>query len=182
MEDYHKYFDHLELPHEAQFEDIRKNYNYLKTLYSGDSMEITALNEDFSADLRQDYLSRLDDAYEKLKLLLENNKPAVMPQTAIMDEDLSQWIKNLNCFTGAALRSVRERMGISLKDLYAVTRIQLEYLEDIENEEFGAFRAEVYLRGYLVEYTRFLSLDTQRVLNEYMPRYRKWVEIVRAPH
>jgi hypothetical protein len=40
--------------------------------------------------------------------------------------------------------------------------------------EAKAERAKVFLRSYIVEYTRFLSLDTQRVLADYMPRYRFW--------
>lgn len=174
MEAYLKYFDILELPQEATIEDIRRNYFYLKTLYSGDSIEITALNADFSQELRQDYLSRLDDAHEKLKALLENKKPAAVLPVVSMDDELCRTIKGINCFSGTALRSIRERLGVELKEMFDVTRIQPQYLEDIENERFDSFRAEVYLRSYLVEYTRFLSLDTRKVLADYMPRYRAW--------
>ncbi|MDD5285914.1 MAG: helix-turn-helix domain-containing protein [Desulfuromonadaceae bacterium] len=174
MDVYLKYYDLLEQPPEATLEEISKNYSDLKTLYSGDSIEITALNSDFSQELQQDYLSRLDDAYEKLKLLLENKKPVLVKKTVIMDDSLSEWINSIKCFTGVALKSIRERMGVDLKDIFAATRIQPQYLEDIENEQFRSFRAEVYLRSYIVEYTRFLSLDTQKVLADYLPRYRKF--------
>lgn len=174
MEAYQKFYDLLDLPPEATIEEIRKKYSDLKVLYSGDSIEITALNADFSPELQQDFLSRLDDAYEKLTLLLENKRPAAPKKTAIMDDELSDWIKNISCFTGGVLRNIRERMGVDLKDIFAVSRIQPQYLDDIENEQFGSFRAEVYLRSYIIEYTRFLSLDTQKVLADYLPRYRKF--------
>jgi hypothetical protein len=174
MEAYLKYFDLLELPPEAGIEDIHKNYDYLKNLYSGDSIEITALHTDFSQELRQEYLSRLDDAHDKLTLLLENKKPAVTLNAVHMDDALCDWISNITCFSGAALKSIRERMVVDLKDMFAATRIQPQYLEDIENEQFDTFRAEVYLRSYLIEYTRFLSLDTPKVLADYLPRYRSW--------
>ncbi len=174
MEAFLKYFDLLELSQEAGIEDVRKNYDYLKNLYSGDSIEIAALNTDFSPELRQEYLARLDDAHEKLTQLLENKKPAVAQNTVRMDDELCDWIANIACFSGAALKSIRERMVVDLKDMFTTTRIQLQYLEDIENEVFESFRAEVYLRSYLVEYTRFLSLDTPRVLADYLPRYRAW--------
>jgi hypothetical protein len=106
--------------------------------------------------------------------MLENKKPAVMQKAVRMDDELRAWIENITAFSGAALRTVRERMGVALKEMFAVTRIQPQYLEDIENECFESFRAEVYLRSYLVEYTRFLSLDTRKVLNDYLPRYRAW--------
>lgn len=174
MEAYLKYYDLFELSPEATIEEIHRNYAYLKTLYSGDSIEIRALNADFSQEMQQDYLFRLDEAYEKLNLLLENKKPAVTNKTVIMDDELSDWIKSINCFTGLVLKKIRERMGVDLKDIFAVSRIQPQYLEDIENEQFSSFRAEVYLRSYLIEYTRFLSLDTQKVLADYLPRYRKF--------
>lgn len=174
MEVYLKYYDIFELPPEATIEDVRKNYSDLKALYSGNSMEIAALNADFSRELQQDYLSRLDDAYEQLKLLLENKRPSESKKTVTTDDELCDWIKSINCFTGVALRNIRERMGVELNDIFAVSRIQPQYLEDIENEEFGSFRAEVFLRSYIIEYTRFLSLDTQKVLDDYLPRYRKF--------
>jgi hypothetical protein len=174
MEAYLKYFDLLELSLEATIDDVRKNYSDLKTLYSGDSIEITALNGDYSQEQLKDYLSRLDDAYENLKQLLENKKPVILKKPVIMDDGLLDWINSINCFSGVALRNIRERMGVDLKDIFAATRIQPQYLEDIENENFNSFRAEVYLRSYIVEYTRFLSLDTQKILNDYLPRYRKF--------
>jgi len=176
MEAYLKFYDLLELPPEATIEEIRKSYSDFKVLYSGDSIEISALNADFSPELQQDFLFRLDEAYEKLILLLENKRPAATMKSAVMDDGLSDWINSINCFTGGALRNIRERMGVDLKDIFAVSRIQPQYLEDIENEQFGSFRAEVYLRSYIIEYTRFLSLDTQKVLADYLPRYRKFQE------
>lgn len=172
-----KYYDLLELSPGATIEDISRNYAGLKALYSGNSIEIRALNTDFSLDVQQDYLARLDDAFEQLRQLLENKRLAVAQKTACPDDGLSDWIRNVSCFSGAVLKSIRERMGVELQDIFAVSRIQPHYLEDIENEQFGAFRAEVFLRSYLIEYTRFLSLDTQRVLADYLPRYRKHVSL-----
>jgi cytoskeletal protein RodZ len=91
-----------------------------------------------------------------------------------MDDGVRAWIEGIASFSGAALKGVRERMNVGLEDMFTATRIQPQYLEAIEEECFATFRAEVYLRSYLVEYTRFLSLDTRRVLADYMPRYRAW--------
>ena len=173
MEAYLKYYDLLELTPETTTEEIEKKYTTLRTLYSGDSIEIAALNADYPQDMQEEFLLRLDDAYETLKLMLEERKSVVIKKTVVIDEELSEWIKGINCFNGVALKKIRERLGVELKDIFAATRIQPQYLEDIENERFGSFRAEVFLRSYIVEYTRFLSLDTQAVLADYLPRYRK---------
>ena len=101
MEAFLKYFDLLELSPEAGIEDVHKNYDYLKNLYSGDSIEIIALNTDFSQELRQEYLDRLDTAHEKLTQLLENKKPAVVQNTVRPDDELCGWISGMACFSGA---------------------------------------------------------------------------------
>jgi hypothetical protein len=174
MEAYLKYFDFLELTPEATITEIRNSYTHLKSLYSGNSIEIIALNQDFPDELREDYLSRLDEAYEKLSARIENKVQATKPQAVTIDEELRSWIESMGCFSGAALKGVRERIGVDLKDIFAATRIQPRHLKDIEDEAFESFRAEVYLRGFLIEYTHFLGLNTQKVLNDYLPRYRAW--------
>lgn len=174
METYSNYFELLELHHDAKTEDILTNYRYLKCFYSSNAVELSILDGDFTQELRQNYLSRLDEAYEKLKAYLESKQSEVIPQTEKKEEEAKLWIRNMDCLNGAALKRIRERKGVDLKEIFAVTRIQPRYLEDIENEKFEAFRAEAYLRSYIVEYSRFLSLDSQKVLADYMPRYRSW--------
>ena len=174
MENHHKYFDLLELTPEASLKEVRSKYTYLKNLYSGDSIELLALNEDFSAELRNDYLSRIEAAYEQLSLLFEDKNQTLIPPALRINDEARLWIGQIDCFDGATLRAVRERLGIELKDMFAVTRIQLHYLQDIENEVFDLFRAEVYLRSFIIEYARFLCLDAQKVLSDYLPRYRSW--------
>ncbi len=174
MDKYLQYYDLLELPPEATIKEIHSKYVYLKNLYSCNPIEIQALNEDFSQELREEYLSRLDDAYEKLVLLMDPKKPARIPQSLKIDEETRHWIEQIGCFDGAALRAVRERLGVDLKEMFVVTRIQPHHLQNIENEVFEFFRAEVILRSFIIEYARFLSLDPQRVLADYMPRYQSW--------
>jgi hypothetical protein len=175
MEEYDACFELLELTSESSLEDIRKRYRYLKKLYSGDSIEIRALNDDFSQDIKEDYLTRLDKAFEKLSELSEKNNPLAKRHGADMDTEMRLRVSQIESFTGAALKSIRERMNVDLTDIFTITRIQPHFLDAIECEEFGSFQAEVYLRSYLIEYTRFFSLDTQRVLSDYLPRYRDWI-------
>ena len=175
MEESDQYFELLELPPEASLDQIRRRYRYLKTLYAGDSIEISALHDDFSQELLADYLQRLDHAFEKLNALREKNK--AVAATVVRkepDPELRGWLDQVSYFDGASLKMIRERLGVDLQAIFAVTRIQQRFLEDIEAEAFGSFPAEVYLRSYLIEYSRFLGLESQRVLNDYLQRYRKW--------
>lgn len=175
MAELHNYYDLLELTTEATLEDIRNRYRYLKNLYGGDSIEIRALGEEFPQEIRADYLRRLDEAFEALNARSDNNKAVAALPSKVLDDELRLWIGQIECFTGAALKAVRERMQVDLKDVYAVTRIQPHFLDGIERESFGAFPAEVYLRSYLIEYARFFSLDTGRVVSDYLTRYREGV-------
>jgi len=172
MAEWHNYYDLLELTPEATLEDIRNRYRYLKNLYGGDSIEIRALGDEFPQELRADYIRRIDEAFEALNALPEKNKAVAALPPKVLDDELQLWIGQIECFTGAALKAVRERMQVDLKEIFAVTRIQPHFLDDIEREVFESFSAEVYLRSYLIEYARFFSLDTQRVLGDYLPRYR----------
>ena len=169
-----KYFELLELSPEANLDDIRKKYRYLKNLYSGDSIEIRALRDEFPNDVRNDYLARLDEAFEKLNALPEKNRALELQPVKCENEDTRKWLESVECYNGAALREIRLRMNVELKAIFEVTRIQLHLLEDLENEVFTTFGAEVYLRSYLIEYARFLSLNTQKVLDDYLGRYRAW--------
>ncbi|MBN1625417.1 MAG: helix-turn-helix domain-containing protein [Deltaproteobacteria bacterium] len=172
MEEWHSYYELLELKPEATLEEIHSRYRYLKDLYGGDSIEVMALGDEFDQEIRADFLRRLDDAFEKLMALHKSNRAVVMPSAKDMDDELRLWIRQIECFTGPALRAVRERMHVDLKSIFEVTRIQPQFLEDVEREAFESFPAEIYLRSYLIAYARFLSLDTQRVLDDYLPRYR----------
>lgn len=175
MEEYNQYFELLELTPEASLEEIRRRYRYLKTLYAGDSIEIRALHDDFSQELLADYLQRLDRAYEALHAVREKSK--VVAATAarrVPDQAAQDWMASIVCFDGATLKAVRERLGVELQAIFTVTRIQQRFLEDIEAESFASFPAEVYLRSYLIEYSRFLGLESARVLGDYLPRYRAW--------
>lgn len=176
MEELDQYYALLELTPDATIDDIRRSYRNLKSLYSGDSIEIRALKEDFLQEMREDYLTRLEEAFEKLNSLPAKNKMLEIVPAKAVDEDLENWIGQFECFSGVALRSIRERKNIDLKTMFTVTRIQIRFLEDLENEVFSSFRAEVYLRSYLIEYARFLALDTKKVLDDYLGRYREWGE------
>lgn len=175
MEESNQYFELMELSPEASLDQIRRRYRYLKALYAGDSIEISALHDDFSQEMLADYLQRLDRAFEKLNALHEKNKAATATVVSKKpDPELQGWLAQIDRFDGAALKAVRERLGVDLQAIFTVTRIQPRFLEDIEAQAFGSFPAEVYLRSYLIEYSRFLGLESQRVLADYLPRYREW--------
>jgi len=65
---------------------------------------------------------------------------------------------------GALLRERREALGLNLADVEAGTRIRQKYLAALESDEWHLLPGEVVGRGFLRNYTRFLDLDADAVL------------------
>ena len=65
---------------------------------------------------------------------------------------------------GQLLRETREAKGLTLADVERVTRIRLTYLEALEAEQFDLLPGEVYVRGFLRNYARFLGLKNEELV------------------
>lgn len=65
------------------------------------------------------------------------------------------------------LREAREKRGLTLSDVAAMTRIPKTMLVHLENDRFEEYAAEVFLRGHLRNYARELLLDSEVVLQAY---------------
>ncbi len=89
---------------------------------------------------------------------LDVPEPHVTPETEI---------------TGALLRQLRESRGITIADISARTKVGGAHLRAIEEERWEAMPAEVYLRGFLVEFARCLRLRPEQVTQSYLQRFRR---------
>lgn len=68
---------------------------------------------------------------------------------------------------GSLLRSTRETNGIDLRDAAQRTRISIHYLKAIEDEAFQKLPGEVFVKGFLKNYARFLNLSETEVMERY---------------
>jgi cytoskeletal protein RodZ len=68
---------------------------------------------------------------------------------------------------GAYLSSAREAMGLELHDAAQQTRISIHYLTALEREDFSRLPGEVFVKGFLKNYARFLNLPESEVLKKY---------------
>jgi cytoskeletal protein RodZ len=59
------------------------------------------------------------------------------------------------------------------------TKIRVEILENIEHERFDALPQEVYLKGHVSNYARYLLLDPRKVADDYISRYKTWMANVK---
>ena len=86
-----------------------------------------------------------------------------LPDMPALDDDTE--------YTGDLIRQVREARGLEVDDLCNRTKISLAYLRAMEEEDFHAMPAPVYLRGFIKAVARELRLDVARVAETYMARF-----------
>jgi hypothetical protein len=68
---------------------------------------------------------------------------------------------------GQYLRSAREALGIDLHEAAQQTRISVTYLKALEAEDFSKLPGEVFVKGFLKNYGKFLRLEESQVLKKY---------------
>lgn len=172
-EEYSKYFEILELTPDASLSEVRKAYLHLKELYSKESIVTLPIEHEISEDLNEEILQQIEDAY--LNLLSLYKEEDITPE-----RDIKKIISDVIIFNGPALREIRERLSIDLRDVALVTKIQMQHLENIELEEYDSLPVDVYVRGYIASYAKYLSLDPKKVADDYMNEYYAWKEARKA--
>lgn len=68
---------------------------------------------------------------------------------------------------GAQLRQRREAKKLSLKQVSKETKISQRYIEALEENNPDLFPGEVYLKGFLRNYAKFLGLDPEDMVSQY---------------
>lgn len=77
-------------------------------------------------------------------------------------------------YSGPVLAALRHERGLSLEAIGAVSKVRTTYLRSLEEERFGELPAPIFLKGFVREYARCLSLDPMRVWQDYLARYEEW--------
>jgi hypothetical protein len=68
---------------------------------------------------------------------------------------------------GKYLIDARVARQIDLRDAAQQTRISIHYLKALEEEDFSRLPGEVFVKGFLKNYGKFLQLDESEVLKKY---------------
>lgn len=68
---------------------------------------------------------------------------------------------------GEKLKKIRSDRRLSLNEVSRNTKIQVKYLECLENEDYDKLPAQVYTRGFLRSYAEFLGADEQLLVRLY---------------
>lgn len=68
---------------------------------------------------------------------------------------------------GFKLRDARKKKGFSIDQIAIELGLTDGAVRDIESEQFDRFFGEIYIRGYLRNYAKFLELDVEMVQRAY---------------
>ena len=175
-EEYNKYFEILELTPNASLPEVRKAYLALKDLYSTASIVTVPFEDDITDEDRTRIVEQIEDAYFNLLGFFDQKKKTNEHQGKhqTFNKDLDEIISKFPVFSGHVLREIREHLNIGLYDVALATNIQIHHLENIEIEKYDALPAELYTRGFVKSYAKYLSLDSKAVADDYMKRYHSW--------
>ena len=67
---------------------------------------------------------------------------------------------------GQRLKAAREDQRLTLDKVFESTRIRVQYLHALEEDDLSVMPSPVQARGYLRNYAEFLGLDVEKVLEE----------------
>ena len=68
---------------------------------------------------------------------------------------------------GERLRERRVELGLTIRDLASITKIQASHLQYLEEDRYEEFPAEVFARGFLRNYAKELRLDEADIVDAY---------------
>jgi transcriptional regulator with XRE-family HTH domain len=65
---------------------------------------------------------------------------------------------------GECLKRKREEFGISIEELSDRLRIKINYLEDLEKNNYDKLPPDVYVKGFIKRYAELIGLDPEKVV------------------
>lgn len=88
-----------------------------------------------------------------------------------VNKDLSRFANKIlekEHISGEDLKKLRKFMGITLEDIFEITRIGVSTLKAIEENDFESLPTRVYLKNFLKTYAEFLKVDPTRIIEGYL--------------
>jgi cytoskeletal protein RodZ len=67
---------------------------------------------------------------------------------------------------GQRLKAEREEKRLTLEKVFEATRIRVQYLQALEEDDLSIMPSPVQARGYLRNYAEFLGFDVEQMLQE----------------
>ncbi len=79
-------------------------------------------------------------------------------------------LEDADVVDGAFLGRVRRERNVELIDISNRAKISVSYLRAIEEERYEDLPAEVFVRGFVTEFARYLKIDAKRAVRDFMAK------------
>ena len=115
--------------------------------------------------------TRLPTAFTKIKKFAAH----------AFDTDVLDLVKSMQAepmlFDGNALLLLREAIGVTQNEVQERTKVSLEYIKGLENNDFHKLPSLVYIRGFTKIYLQYLGIkDSETLVEAYTEKYNLWRE------
>jgi hypothetical protein len=147
----------LGLEPDADLAKVRRAHRERRALYEGETLATYNLFED---DERRELVARIDLAYERIVGCAPRaDAGGLDAATATAEADVpSGPAPDPAAEPGPFLRHHRLLRGVSLHHVEVETKIGVAILERIENEDFDALPAAVFVRGHVEQFAREIGV------------------------
>lgn len=174
-EEKEKYLKVLGLNSEATFVEIKRVYKLLLRLYTSETSIISPITDDFSQRKKRKVIRELENAYNKLSAQIAYEQALKKQKTRPSETEKAQDFSMRGIvFDGRILKDIRRKLGVQLFDVSLETKIRKEILKNIELEKFENLPQEIYLKGHIWSYAKYLSLNPKKVTEDYIKKYKVW--------
>jgi hypothetical protein len=199
------HYDLLEIGVEATYQQVEDAFHRMMEAYDRDSLAIYSLfseeeRRDVVDRVREAYriLSNSKNRRDYNQSLVErgilSRLPRTLPEREVRpplavagqspDEGVvvqpppaeGELFTTEGPLSGAAFQRIRRDRGLTVDDLAGTLRINRDYLEAIEADEYDRLPPEVYLRGFVRAYAIALKLDEDVWVGGYLKGFRRWRE------
>ena len=75
--------------------------------------------------------------------------------------------KNSKLVLGKTLKTARKQKNLSVEDLHELTKIPLNSIKNLEDEQWKKLPARAYVKGFLKSYAKHVGLNYQDLLDMY---------------
>jgi curved DNA-binding protein CbpA len=82
--------------------------------------------------------------------------------------EMEEKIQKCENVTGAFLKEVREYKKLSQDEIMNILKISKNYLNALEEDDFKKLPANVFVRGFVIQYAKALKMDHEKAATAYM--------------
>jgi DnaJ-class molecular chaperone len=186
------HYEILDLKPTATKSEIQQSFSRLRKTYETDSLAVYSI---LSEDEREDMMARIEEAY---RILIDEEKrynydqslglqiseeqeetsfgkffPKKSRKRSDKKEKTAKDTASIDPLSQDFLKRVREKKGISLKDIAESTNIRTYMLSALEDGEYRKLPGRAYAIGFLREYAKYLGIDYQTA-KQNLDMWAKW--------